>query len=144
MSEAHFLFSNSAVNVPDSQAYRNIDMIRKYISFNKTRDLLFPFLGWSCGAMVLDKLQVQSVLLIWIIVGQGPTALAIGAGGGSLDIFVSHLTSSLLSPSFRKAARYRLQYCHKKDVKPKTTSQRNVSIPYCLQLCGSWSGLCNS
>ena len=31
--------------------------------------------------------QCQGVLLIWIIVGQGPTALAVGAGGGCLDIF---------------------------------------------------------
>ena len=25
---------------------------------------------------------------MWIIVGQGPTALAVGAGGGCLDIFL--------------------------------------------------------
>ena len=31
--------------------------------------------------------QCRGVLLIWIIVGQGPTALAVGAGGGGLDIF---------------------------------------------------------
>ena len=29
----------------------------------------------------------RSVLLIWIIVGQGPTELTVGAGGGCLDIF---------------------------------------------------------
>ena len=33
--------------------------------------------------------QCRGVLLIWIIVGQGPTALVIGAGGGCLDIFLS-------------------------------------------------------
>ena len=37
--------------------------------------------------MVLGKLPVPGVLLIWIIVGQGPTALAVGAGGRCLDIF---------------------------------------------------------
>ena len=37
--------------------------------------------------MVLGKLPVPGLLLIWIIVGQGPTALAVGAGGGGLDIF---------------------------------------------------------
>ena len=37
--------------------------------------------------MVLGKLPVPGVLLIWIIVGQGPTALAVGTGGGCLDIF---------------------------------------------------------
>ena len=31
--------------------------------------------------------QCRGVLLIWIIVGQGPIALAVGAGGGCLDIF---------------------------------------------------------
>ena len=36
--------------------------------------------------MMLDKLQYQGVLLIWKIVRQGPTALAVGAGGGRLDI----------------------------------------------------------
>ena len=41
---------------------------------------------------MLGKLSVRGVLLIWIIVGQGPTALAVGADGGCLDIFVSHLS----------------------------------------------------
>ena len=36
--------------------------------------------------------QFWGVLLIWIRVGQGPTALAVGAGGGCLDIFFSHLS----------------------------------------------------
>ena len=31
--------------------------------------------------------QCRGVLLIWIMVGQGPTVLAVGAGGGCLDIF---------------------------------------------------------
>ena len=33
------------------------------------------------------KLPVEGVLLIWITIGQGPTVLAVGAGGGCLDIF---------------------------------------------------------
>ena len=33
--------------------------------------------------------QCQGVLLFWIIVWQGPTALAEGAGGGCLDRFFS-------------------------------------------------------
>ena len=35
--------------------------------------------------------QCRGVLLVWMIVGQGPIALAVGAGGGCLDIF-SHLS----------------------------------------------------
>ena len=43
--------------------------------------------------MVLGKLPVPGAsYLIWIIVGQGPTALAVGAGGGCLDIFFSRLS----------------------------------------------------
>ena len=44
--------------------------------------------GWSGGATVLGKLPVPGRPTIWIIVGQGPTALAVGAGGGCLDIFI--------------------------------------------------------
>ena len=36
--------------------------------------------------------QSRGVLLTWIKVGQGPAALAEGAGGGCLDIFFSHLS----------------------------------------------------
>ena len=42
--------------------------------------------------MVLGKLPVLGRPTIWITVGQGPTALAVGAGGGCLDIFFSHLS----------------------------------------------------
>ena len=31
--------------------------------------------------------QCRGVLLVWKRVGQGPTVLAVGAGGGRLDIF---------------------------------------------------------
>ena len=37
---------------------------------------------------------------IWITVGQGPTALAVGAGGGCLDILLSSILSLLLLPLF--------------------------------------------
>ena len=37
--------------------------------------------------MVLGKLPVPGRPTIWMIVGQGPIALAVGAGGGCLDIF---------------------------------------------------------
>ena len=39
--------------------------------------------------LVLDKLSLP----VWITVGQGPTALAVGAGGGCLDIFISSVFS---------------------------------------------------
>ena len=57
--------------------------------------------------------QCWGVLLIWIIVGQGPIVLAVGAGGGCLDIFTLIYHFSFLSPSLWETARYRLKYCLK-------------------------------
>ena len=37
--------------------------------------------------MVLGQLPVPGRPTIWMIVGQGPIALAVGAGGDCLDIF---------------------------------------------------------
>ena len=42
--------------------------------------------------MVLSKLPVPGVLLIWIIVGKGPIALAVDAGGDDLDNLYSCLS----------------------------------------------------
>ena len=42
--------------------------------------------------MVKGKLPVPGRPTIWIIVGQGPTALAVDAVGGCLDIFFSRLS----------------------------------------------------
>ena len=50
--------------------------------------------------MVLGKLPVPGRPTIWIIVGQGPTALAVGAGGGCLDILLSSILSLLFIPLF--------------------------------------------
>ena len=36
---------------------------------------------------------------VWMIVGQGPIALAVGAGGGCLDIFTLLYSFSTPSPS---------------------------------------------
>ena len=52
-------------------------------------------MGWLGGVKMLGKL---SVLLIWIKVGQWPIALAVGAGGGCLDIFLSYLSLLLYFP----------------------------------------------
>ena len=85
--------------------------------------LLIPFftkiLGWSGGAMVLGKLPVPGRPTIWMIVGQGPVALAVGAGGGCLDIFILIYLFSPLSPTLCETARYRLKYCLKGPLNPK-------------------------
>ena len=55
--------------------------------------------GWSGGAKVLGKLPVPGRPTIWIIVGQGPIALAVGAGRGCLDIFTLRYLFSSFSLS---------------------------------------------
>ena len=75
--------------------------------------------GWSGGAMVLGKLPVPGRPTVWMIVGQGPIALAVGAGGGCLDILTLLYPFSPLSPSLWETARYRLKYCLKGPLNPK-------------------------
>ena len=72
--------------------------------------------------------QCQGALLIWIIVGQGPATLAVGAGGGSLDIFSLVYHFPFLSPSLRETARYRLKYCLKGPLSPKQPTIRDHVI----------------
>ena len=74
---------------------------------------------WMGGAMVLGKLPVPGRPTIWVTVGQGPTALAVHAGGGCLDIFILIYPFSPLPPPLCKTARYRLKYCLKGPLNPK-------------------------
>ena len=69
--------------------------------------------------MVLGKLPVSGRPTIWITVGQGPIALAVGVGGGCLDIFPLVFHFSLLSPSLWETVRYRLKYSLKGPLNPK-------------------------
>ena len=48
--------------------------------------------------MVLGKIPVPGRSTIWMIVGQGLIALAVGAGGGYLDILLSFIFSFLFLP----------------------------------------------
>ena len=56
--------------------------------------------GWSGGAMVLGKLPVPGRPTTSITVGQGPIALAVGAGRGCLDIFTLIYPSLHFLPLF--------------------------------------------
>ena len=49
---------------------------------------------------MLGKLPVPGRPTIWIIVGEGPTALAVGAGGGCLDFLLSSIFSFLFLSLF--------------------------------------------
>ena len=51
--------------------------------------------------MVLGKLPVPGRPTIWITVGQRPIALAVGEGGGCLDIFALIYPFSSFSLSLR-------------------------------------------
>ena len=77
--------------------------------------------------MVLGKLPVPGCPTFAIVVGQGPIALAVGAGGGCLDIFTLLYPFSSLSPSLWETARYRLKHCLK-----GLLNQNNQSINHAL------------
>ena len=77
--------------------------------------------------MVLGKLPEPGRPTSLERVGQGPTALAVGAGGGCLDIFTLIYPFSPLSPSLWETTRYRLKYCLKGSLSPKSTNQPNQS-----------------
>ena len=68
--------------------------------------ILSPFKsgGGCCRAMALGNFQCRGVLPIWIIVGEGPTVLAVGAGKSYLDTVFSHL------PFFLPLSRVRLYF----------------------------------
>ena len=82
--------------------------------------------------MVLGNHPVLGHPTVWMIVGQGPIALAVGAGGGCLDIFTPLYLFSLLSPSLWETARYRLKYCLKEPLNPK-------QLTSCIVIGGSVS-----
>ena len=68
--------------------------------------------------MVLGKLTVPGRPTIWMIVGQGPIVLAVGAGGSCFDIFALLCLFSL-SPSLWEMVQYKLKYCLKGHLNPK-------------------------
>ena len=69
--------------------------------------------------MVLGKLPLPGRPTIWTTVGQGPTALAVGAGEGCFDIFTLIYPFFSLSPSPWETARYRLKYYLKEPLNQK-------------------------
>ena len=87
----------------------------------------FPPRGGRVVRRCWVNFQCRGVLLTWITVGQGPIVLAVGAGGGCLDIFSLIYHFSFLSPSLWETARYRLKYCLKGPLSPKPTNQPTFS-----------------
>ena len=85
--------------------------------------------------MVLGKLPVPGRPTTWITVGQGPTALAVGAGGSCLDIFTLICPFFPLSPSLWETARYRLKYCLKGPLNSKPTNPCEFGLCSFVYLC---------
>ena len=83
--------------------------------------------------MVLGELPVPGRLTLWITVGQGPTALAVGAGGGCLDIFTLIYPFSSLSPSLWETVRYRLKYCLKGPLNLNQPTNQPNNIQYAFR-----------
>ena len=71
--------------------------------------------------------QCRGVLLIWLIVGQGPIALAAGAVGFFFDIFLPPLISLFFLP-LPGTARYRLKYCLKEPLSPQQPTNQSVDV----------------
>ena len=82
--------------------------------------------------MVLGKLPVPGRPTILITVGQGPIALAVGAGGGGLDIFTLIYPSFPLSPSLWETAQYRLKYCLKGPLNQNQPTNQPFHLYFCL------------
>ena len=82
--------------------------------------------------MVLGTLPAPGRPTIWITVGQGPTALAVGAGGGCLDFFSLLYPFSPLFPSLWETARYRLKYRLKGPLNPKQPTNQSIIVALCL------------
>ena len=85
-------------------------------------------LGWSSAAMVLGKLPVPGRPTIWMIVGQWPITLAVGAEGFFSDSFTLLYLFSPLSPSLWETARYRLKYCLKGPLNPNNQPTKILLI----------------
>ena len=87
--------------------------------------------------MVLGKLPVMGRPTIWIIVGQGHTALAVGAGGGCLNIFSLIYHFSFLTFSLWETARYRLKYCVKGPFSPNQPTKIKIKFVINYSLCSN-------
>ena len=90
---------------------------------------------WSVVRWCWVNFQCRTILQICITVRQGPTALAVGSGGGCLDIFSLVCLFSLLSPSLWEMARYRLKYCLKGPLSSNNQPTNQLSI--CISV--SWN-----
>ena len=108
------------MNKYPNSIWRSYDSIIWYISRPLTR--------WGGRVVRWFWVNFQSGRpTIWLTVGQGLIVLAVGAGGGCLDIFTLICPFSPLSPSFWETARYRMKYCLKGPLNPKQPTNQPLT-----------------
>ena len=78
--------------------------------------------------------QCRGVLLVWMTVGQGPIALAVGAGRGLFGHFFSHLSSLFFLPLFGRLPDIDRNTVSKgrETQNNQPTNQKPLFIPYML------------
>ena len=74
--------------------------------------------------------KCRGVLLISIIVGQGPTALAVGAGGGCLDIFFSRLSLLFFFSLSLGDGPIQTEILSQRAVKPKKPTNQSIGCNF--------------
>ena len=80
---------------------------------------------------MLGNRPVPGRSIIWIIVEQGPIALAVDAGGGCFrHFFLSSIFSLFFLPLW-EMAQYRLKYCLKGPLNPKQPTNQ-IYIKTCM------------
>ena len=83
-----------------------------------------PYGGGRVMRWCWVNFQCRGILLIWIRVVQGPSALAVGAGGGCLDIF---FLSPIISLFFLwEKLPIQTEILSQWPVKPKATDQLTI------------------
>ena len=127
------MFFHRILSLPERALTKQIFLRRLFLHQHRTMSSctvkhLGFILDW--GGRVVRRcwvnFQCRGVLLIWITVGQGLIVLAVGAGGGCLDIFSLIYRFSFLSPSLWETARYRLKYCLKGPLSPKQPTNQPI------------------
>ena len=118
----HFLISLNMLSFPVHIFPRPCRLSAPFLTWGG-RVVRWSWVNFQCRG-VLQRARARLVL------GQGPTALAVGAGGDCLNIF-TFLCFSPRSPSLWETTRYRLKYCLKWPLHPK---QSNLQ---CGNICSS-------
>ena len=93
VKKIYFLKDNKTFN-----SVLNIQVFLRLSMAKQSYDSLFFSGGCRVVRWCLVNFQFLGVLLIWIIVWQGPIALAVGAGGVVWTFFLSSIISIFLLP----------------------------------------------